>query len=303
MKTIITTTTLLCSIFLSGCQKPADSTADSTQQATVYLRDGGTASGTVVTSTPKEITIRDANSTRTFEMTRVKSVEFGDPMPPAGAAPGGTPTSSSYPQNSSSSRPALVERDVIHEQHRHPVESVINTKTYDLRVGTQIAIRTEETIDSSKAAEGQIFAAEVAANVVDAAGDIVIPKGANAQVVIKSAAGGGRFHGAADLLLDLKTVSIDGRIYQIDAADIHEKGRSNVGLNKRTAEFSGGGAAIGAIIGAIAGRGKGAAIGAGSGAGAGALAEILTKGGSIKIPVESVLTFQLDREFRVNAHR
>jgi len=72
-----------------------------------------------------------------------------------------------------------------------------------------------------------------------------------------------------------------------------------VGGNKRTAKYTGGGAAIGAIIGAIAGGGKGAAIGAGSGAGAGALTQILTKGGSIKVPVETVLTFKLDRPLRV----
>jgi len=40
-------------------------------------------------------------------------------------------------------------------------------------------------------------------------------------------------------------------------------------------------------------KGKGAAIGASSGAGAGPLGEILTKGGSIKIFAESVLTFKL----------
>jgi outer membrane lipoprotein SlyB len=58
---------------------------------------------------------------------------------------------------------------------------------------------------------------------------------------------------------------------------------------------------LGAIIGAIAGGGKGAAIGAGAGAGAGALTQVVTKGGAIKVPAESVLTFQLDRPLRVTA--
>jgi hypothetical protein len=47
------------------------------------------------------------------------------------------------------------------------------------------------------------------------------------------------------------------------------------------------------------GGGKGAAIGAGSGAGAGAITQILTKG-TIKVPVESILTFKLDEPLRVN---
>ena len=57
---------------------------------------------------------------------------------------------------------------------------------------------------------------------------------------------------------------------------------------------------MGAIIGAIAGGGKGAAIGAGSGAGAGALTQILTKGGSIKVPAETILTFKLERALKVS---
>jgi outer membrane lipoprotein SlyB len=70
-------------------------------------------------------------------------------------------------------------------------------------------------------------------------------------------------------------------------------------MNKRTAEYSGGAAALGAIIGAIAGGGKGAAIGAGAGAGAGALTQVLTKGGSIRVPAETVLTFQLDKPVQI----
>jgi len=161
-------------------------------------------------------------------------------------------------------------------------------------------VRNEETIDSSKAAEDQIFPAEVTTNVLDAMGNVVIPAGANAQIIIRSAQKGGKIRGASDLVLDLASVSVDGRQYSLSTEDLAEKGRNGVGINRRTGEFTGGGAAIGAIIGAIAGGGKGAAIGAGSGAGAGALTQILTKG-TIKVPVESVLTFKLDRPLSVRA--
>jgi len=127
----------------------------------------------------------------------------------------------------------------------------------------------------------------------------VIPKGANAQIVIKSASKGGRFRGASDLVIDLQSVSIGGKQYALSTTDIGEKGRNGVGMNKRTGEFVGGGAAIGGIIGAIAGHGKGAAIGAASGAGAGALGEVLTKGSAIRLPAETLMTFQLDQPLRV----
>jgi outer membrane lipoprotein SlyB len=103
------------------------------------------------------------------------------------------------------------------------------------------------------------------------------------------------------LVLDLQSVVIGDRSYSIDTVDVSQKGKSGVGANKRTAEYTGGGAALGAIIGAIAGGGKGAAIGAGAGAGAGVLTQVLTKGGAIKVPVETVLTFRLDKPLRVRA--
>ena len=174
----------------------------------------------------------------------------------------------------------------------------MQSKTRVLPAGTDIPVRNEETIDSKKAIEGQVYAAEIAADVRDADGAVVIPRGSNAHLVIKSASKGGKIRGASDLVLDLVSVSIDGQQYELDASDISQKGRSGVGKNKRTGEFVGGGAAVGAIIGAIAGGGKGAAIGAGSGAGAGALTQILTKG-AIKVPAETVMTFKLDSELKV----
>jgi hypothetical protein len=185
-----------------------------------------------------------------------------------------------------------------HEEHYHPAAAAVTSKTRVLPAGAELPVRTEETIDSGRATEGQVYAAEVASDVRDAEGAVLIPRGSNAQVVIKSASKGGKIRGASDLVLDLRSVSIEGQQYLLDTADLDAKGHAGVGKNKRTAEFAGGGAAIGAIIGAIAGGGKGAAIGAGSGAGAGALGQILTKG-TIKVPAETVLTFKLDNPLRV----
>jgi hypothetical protein len=202
------------------------------------------------------------------------------------------------PPDATVAQTTAPDMDRDHDHHYHPLQSAITTKTYDLAPGTQISVRNEETIDSAHAAEGQGYAAEVTRDVMDAAGDVVIPRGANAVIVIRSASKGGHFRGTSDLVMDLASVSVDGRQYQLSTADLAARGHQGVGANKRTAEMAGGGAAIGALIGAIAGGGKGAAIGAGAGAGGGALTEVLTKG-SIKVPVESVLTFRLDAPLRV----
>lgn len=281
-------------IGLSCANKNTDSANAS--HATVYLRDGTSFSGTVKNTSPTEITLAgDDNSTRTYQMKDVRSVDYGDtaaaqPPPPAGNPP--TPASGVSSSIRQPPPPLTPPRE-------HPQESHINTKTYELPVGTEVAIRTDETIDSKKAVEGQGFAAEVARDVRDSAGDVVIPRGSNAQIVIRSSSKGGRFTGASDLLLDLVSVSVDGRQYRLDTADVAERGRAGLGKNKRTGEFVGGGAIAGAIIGAIAGHGKGAAIGAGSGAAAGVAADLITRGSAVRVPAETLLTFRLDKPLRV----
>ena len=298
---------VLSLFILASCSKQAGAPGGNTPHATVTLRDGTTVAGKVLESSAAEMKLAgDDSITRTIPMAQVKSVAYDDAEPVAGAA-APTPTPGSAPASAASApapgagpaSPVAPEAD--HENHYHPRAAAVTTRTYEVASGTQISVRTEESIDSGKAVEGQTFPAEVTRDVHDASGSVVIPRGANAVIVIRSASKGGHFRGTADLVLDMASVAIDGRQYELETANLAEKGRDGIGKNKRTAEFTGGGAALGAIIGAIAGGGKGAAIGAGSGAGAGALTQVFTRGGSIKVPVETVLTFRLERPLKVVA--
>jgi hypothetical protein len=286
---------ILGTLFLASCtNKPA-----SGPHATLLMRDGTTLAGTVTATSPSEITLAgDDNTTHKVPMTQVKSIEYDDA---AAAQTSGTAAAGS-PAAATPSRPAAASRaasDALHEHHYHPTRAEIHTKTYQLATGTRVAVRTEDTIDSSSAVEAQTYAAEAAEDVLDANGDVVIPRGSNAQIVIRSAAKGGHFRGASDLVLDLQSISVEGQQYNISTTDVLEKGKPGFGANKRTAIYTGGGAALGAIIGAIAGGGKGAAIGAGAGAGGGVLTQVLTKGSAIKVPAETVLTFQLDKPVQI----
>ncbi len=304
MRQIIVIYAVLLILFCSACANKEAASSSDKPQATVVMRDGTTVTGTVVASSPSEITIADNdNTSRTIPMKQVKSVEYSD-SPQASAAP---EPKSAAPAPAAPAPPTAPPTQQMqartHENHYHPPRSVIRTKTYVLPAGTEIPVRVEETIDSGKAVEGQTYAAEVTKDVLDEAGEVVIPTGSNAKVVIKSVSKGGRFHGKSDLVLDLEAVSVEGQEYRVSTAALEQRGKDGVGANRRTAEYTGGGAAFGAIIGAIAGGGKGAAIGAGSGAGAGALTQVLTKGGSIRVPAETILTFKLDRPLRVVASR
>jgi hypothetical protein len=243
---------------------------------------------------------------RKIPLTQIQSVEYAEApkaVPARQAAPVPAPS-----KKIAKEAPASAQQQDVRQpstQTPPPPEPAppppVTTRTYELPLGSEISVRTNESIDSGTATEGQSFDAQVTRDAKDADGDVVIPRGTSARIVIKSASKGGRFRGASDLVLDLQSVMIEGRLYSIDTADISQKGKSGVGVNKRTAEYTGGGAALGAIIGAIAGGGKGAAIGAGAGAGAGAITQVLTKGGAIKVPAEAVLTFRLDKPLKVTA--
>jgi hypothetical protein len=236
---------------------------------------------------------------RKIPLTQIKAVEYGEakttPEPARRAA---------APPRAQQPRPSREPASQPAPSAPAPAPAaapVVTTKTFELPAGSEISVRTNEVIDSATAAEGQSFEAQVTRDARDANGDLVIPRASDARIVIRSASKGGRFRGQSDLVLDLQSVSINGRQYLIETADVTQKGKSGVGVNKRTAGYTGGGAALGAIIGAIAGGGKGAAVGAGAGAGAGVLTQVITKGGAIKVPAESVLTFTLDKPLRVAA--
>src|SRR5258708_4515606 len=166
-------------LLLVSCAKQDSGTGP---HATVFMRDGTQFAGTVTSTSPSDVTLKgDDNVMHTLAMRDVKSIEYDDAAaPPAETAQAGA-------------RPAR--RSLNHERHEHPQESAIRSKTYEVSAGTEIAVRSEETIDSARAAEGQTFAAEVTNDVRDANGDVVIPQGANAQIVIRSSAKGGRFKG------------------------------------------------------------------------------------------------------------
>jgi hypothetical protein len=99
----------------------------------------------------------------------------------------------------------------------------------------------------------------------------------------------GRFAGQSVLTLELTSLSVNGRTYNVQTNQWSRQGK---GEGKNTATKVGVGTAAGAILGGIIGGGKGAAIGAASGAGAGTGVAAAKKGEQIKLGPEAVLSFQ-----------
>jgi hypothetical protein len=166
--------------------------------------------------------------------------------------------------------------------------------------GTELAIRTNEAIDSKTAKAGQTFSAVVQQEVPGSSGEILIPKGSDASLILREVSGGGTT-GSPELTLDLASVTIRGQRFVVSTSDLEQGNDRGIGKNRRTAEMVGGGAALGTLLGAVAGGGKGALIGAIAGAAAGGTAQVLTKGKEVRVPAETVLKFKLDRPLRLQA--
>jgi len=164
--------------------------------------------------------------------------------------------------------------------------------------GTEFAVRSNETIDSKTASVGQHFSAVIERDILDSTGNLAIPKGSDAELVIRQTEDGSMTT-ASELVLDVDSVTVAGIRYLVSTEDMEKEGRHGIGANRRTGIMVGGGAGLGALIGALSGGGKGAAIGAGVGAAAGAAGQILTKGSEVRVPAETVLNFKLEQDLRL----
>jgi hypothetical protein len=168
--------------------------------------------------------------------------------------------------------------------------------------GTEVHVRVDQDINAKtgNVQPGAMFPGTISRDVNGPNGNVIIPRGAPAQLAVVSPSNNNN-----DLTLDLRSVDINGRHYRLDTEGTSAAGSSKnggLGANKRTGEYVGGGALAGTLIGALAGGGKGAAIGAILGAGAGAGTQVLTRGKDLNVPAETELNFRLQNGVRMSPY-
>jgi uncharacterized protein YcfJ len=140
------------------------------------------------------------------------------------------------------------------------VNAFADPASITLPVGTEIAVRTTDRINSKQADLHKEYAATVDdAVIVD--GVTVVPAKANAFVRVTDKS-------RKSLSISLIAVTINGQRVEVNTDKIDSRRGSTV---KRTAIGAGAGAGTGAAIGGIAGGGAGAGIGAAVGAAAGGI--------------------------------
>jgi outer membrane lipoprotein SlyB len=162
-----------------------------------------------------------------------------------------------------------------------------DSQTITLPIGTEIAVRTIDRIDSKRADLSREYAGSLDDPIV-VNGVEVVPANADAVLKVVEAQGAGLTH-RASLSTALVAVVIHGQRFGVVTSKVDSKAGSPA---KRTVIGGAAGAGAGAAIGAAAGGAAGAAVGAGVGAAAGAITGKLT-GKGVEIAPETRFTYTL----------
>lgn len=133
--------------------------------------------------------------------------------------------------------------------------------------GTQLEVRPDGPVTVSKWDRGRIFTAHVARNVFARDGDVAIPEGSYAEMIVRQV-------GPDQMMLDLESVTVNGHRYVMDAT----------GPEFNTDAYHNGGGLVGSIVGAIAGATGGA---------------VEYQGQRINVPAGAMLKFQLQAPLHV----
>jgi hypothetical protein len=204
---------------------------------TLVMRDGTRIAGTMVSMAARTITFRHADGvSRRYPTSQVEAVEF------------------------------------VSAERANP--KAVKSGGLEAPAGTELVVRTVEIIDSRNVGADQVFSAIVEQGVKDASGRVIIPEGASAQLMIRQLSSGGKT-GSPEMLLDVQSITIEGRRYVVSTTDVALDSGTGIGKNKRTAEAVGGGAT----------------------------AQVLTRGRDVRVPAETVLKFLLDQRVTLRAEQ
>ena len=147
-------------------------------------------------------------------------------------------------------------------------------------------IRTDES-------DGRVFSSFVAQDVRNRKGDLIIPMSSEVELIVRRLPDN-------EVELDLDSVTVNGQRFGLDTAAHATESESNCPgtANKRTMEYAGGNPALGTFLTGMTSSAEGtstancACIAPGTGT------RIMTRGRSIEVPANSLLTFRLVQPLR-----
>ncbi len=261
----------------------------------IILKDGREYSGKFMRGDENVIEFRVLGRVETFKVSEVTRIifrepEIQNPLP-------GRSMSSAPDAGAAGHQGPPAERDLKSQPAAQPgAPAYSDGSSANFPAGTSLTIRMEETVDTDRNRVGDMFRASLD-DPLSIEGSTIAPRGSELKGRIAYAHESGRVSGQSELILELTSLTVNGKTYPLSTSDYTETGSSR---GRRTAATVGGVATLGAIVGAIAGGGKGAAVGAATGAAVGTGAAVMTRGQVLHIPVETILEFKLQKPLTID---
>jgi hypothetical protein len=205
-------------------------------------------------------------------------------------APGQNPTP---PAPDGQNKGAVQNGLPANDNHGNGATSQQANSSSVMAAGTPVVVRLDSDFNSDNATVGEMLPATVVSPVTSE-GNVVIQRGASAQVKVLQIDKSGKMSGKSRVQFALVGVTAHGKLLHVSGSSKEMDGPSQ---GARTAERTGIGAAAGAAVGAIAGHlfhhaGAGAAAGAGAG---GATGAFTSHPAPVKVSAETVLQFRLTK--------
>jgi hypothetical protein len=145
-----------------------------------------------------------------------------------------------------------------------------------LPTGSSLVVQTDDAVTAVRAMRATIYSANVAEDVVDQNGTLLIPKDSPVELGVRSLSylgpGGA---GMTELILELRAVTVKGVRYPV-ATVFGPPGAGGLGLERNAPKWVGGRAAKG---------------------------EVLTSGPRINVPAKTLLAFQIVEPIRLTGFR
>ncbi len=258
---------------------------------TLTLRSGRVVNGSYLGGDSRQVRIAVGDRIESFSIADVVRLEFGSLASSEASMP---------ERNSDQSgliAPPMRDRDGDRGLRNRADASQGNqgARGMEIPAGTALTVRLIDPVDSRNDRLGQTYRASLDEPLM-VNGEALIQRGADVVAKLVAEKQAGRATGQTVLTLDLESITINGRVIPVATEEVTRAGSSK---SRQTGIAAGGLGALGAIIGGIAGGGRGAAIGAVSGAGAGAAGSVVMRGGEVRIPSETRLSFTLQQPLRI----
>ena len=215
------------------------------------------------------------------------------------AATGDVPATSPQPANPpAQTRPAAPPPRVA-----PPAPRPAAPTSYTASAGVRLDAAVVDTLSSAKNRVGDAFTATIVDDVKDAAGHVVIPKGAVINGTITEVKPAPNPDTPGTLTLNVSSLTVRGTNYPLEASiDSIETVRQGRGVTTGDAAKVAGGAAAGAILGRVlGGNRKGTVIGGVVGAAVGTAVAVGSKDSDIVLPAGAHINLTLSKALTVRA--